>query len=277
MGLFQNKETEARLWAGLITVLIAAGLFFWLWFTYLPYVKPKSEKRATPEFMALEEIEEEELIEPEEFIEPPQVLEEAREPHPTSPVPDNPQPAPLGEPEPSEVKSDKVVTSGDNPTPNKSAEKLVTQTKPSPVQNTTPSPKPEPESKISGEMKNKFAHNGTPAGKETTTSGTATNTPVATTGQGASVQGVMQNGGNRKMLRCNNKFPIAISKPIKVIVEVTVNDKGKVTKAVCKSSLTDASLKQRLIDESLKSTWTPEAGAPEAKGTITWNLVPATK
>ncbi len=255
--------------AALLTLLIAGLLVLLLLCVKisLSFSVPDTPK-ANHTLMALDD---EEFLDPEDFIDPPVEVADAGEPDPSEIIDDTPAPAPIGEPEPAPMKNDKVSTSAQNPKTNNSAEKLVTQKPESPLKHTNPSPKDQPDQKVASEVGNKFnPHNGTPTGKQTGTSGSSD------TGSGAgSAQGYLD--GKRKMLSCNNRFPLRISKEIKVIVEVTVDDKGRVTKARCKTPLGDKSLEKKLEQESLGSTWTPKAGAPLAKGTITWTLRPSTK
>lgn len=262
------SNSRIQLIAAVVTFLVTALLVLLLLF--VKFSLPSSveaEQKTNPTLMAADA---DEFIDPEEFIEPPVEVVDAGEPDPSQAIEETPAPAPLGEPDLAPEKSTKVSTSGDRTSPNNSAEKLVTQKQESTVKHTNPSKKPEPDSRISSEVGNKFnPHNGTPSGKQTGTAGSSD------TGSGAgSTQGYLD--GKRKMLSCNNKFPLRISKEIKVVVAVTVNDKGRVVKAKCKTSV-DPTLARKLENESLGSTWTPKPGAAEAQGTITWTLRPSTK
>lgn len=262
-----SKETRARIIAAAATLLAAVIIFLLLWFVRFAVSAPEPQAKSNPALMAMDA---DEFLDPEEFIEPPIEVVDAGEPDPSQQLDETPAPAPLGEPDLSDTKSDKVSTSGDRTKPNNSAEKLVTQKQESSVKHTNPSKKDEPDSRISSEVGNRFnPHNGTPKGKQTGTQGSSD------TGTGAgSARGYLD--GKRKMLSCNNRFPLKITKEIKVIVAVTINDKGRVVSARCKTPV-DAALAKKLEKESLGSTWTPKAGAPNAQGTITWTLRPSTK
>lgn len=268
MSRRKSNDSTVRLIAALVTLAIAGLIFLLLWLVQLDFVSKDAETKPNPALMALED---DDFLDPEEFIEPPVEVVDAGEPDPSEIVDDTPAPAPLGEPDLAPVKTEKVSTSGKNPKPNNSAEKLVTQKPESPVKHTNPSPKEQPDSKIASEVGNKFnPHSGTPSGKQTGTSGSSD------TGSGAgSAKGYLD--GKRMMLSCNNNFPIKISKEIKVIVDVMVDDKGHVKSARCKTPLSDKVLMKRLEQESLGSKWTPKAGAPLTKGTITWTLKPSTR
>lgn len=263
-----SHESHIRIISGVVTLVVAVLLFLFLWFVTFTVTPTEEPAKTSPALLAIDE---EEFIDPEEFIEPPMEVENAGEPNPMTNNDDSPAPSPAGEPEPSPVKSDKVSTSGKNQTPNSSSEKLVTQKQTSPLTHANPSPKDVPDSKITTEVGGRFTqHNGSPDGKQTGTSGSSQD------GSGAgSAEGYLD--GKRKMLSCNNKFPIKISKDITVKVSVTVNDKGRVIKAKCLTQLADKSLARKLEQESLGSTWTPKAGAPDAIGTITWHLKAVTK
>lgn len=263
-----KNEMKARLIAAAVTLCVA--LLFGvacLLVSLSPRVAKDDVRKAVPSLMAMDEADD--FLDPEEFMEPPVEVEDAGEPDPSEIQDDTPAPTPAGEPDKGEP-NERVSTTGNNARPNKSAEKLVTQKQESPVKHTNPSKKEEPDSRISSEMGNKFnPHNGKPTGKETGTAGSSS------TGSGAgSAVGVLD--GKRKMLSCNNKFSVKLSRQIVVKVRVTVNDKGRVVKARCVTNV-DAALAKKLERESLGSTWTPKAGAPDKEGTITWTLKPAIK
>lgn len=252
--------------AAAVTVTVAALLFLILWYSVFTVPQAKATAPAHPQ---LASIDPEDLLDPEEFIEPPEMVDDAGEPNPNEQQEEPPAPAPLGEPEQG-PKNDRVSVSGPNTTPNNSAEKLATQTKPSPMQHTNPSKKEQPDQKIRSEVGNKFnRHNGTPSGKQTGTSGSSADG----TGSGAA-QGYLD--GKRKMLHCNNKVPVKVSKVTTVKVKVWVNDKGRVTKAQCITNVR-GDLGAKLEKESLGSTWTPKAGEPLKEGIITWTIKPGVK
>lgn len=268
-GEKSNYEYKARIIAAAVTFALLLLMALACLFVKFSLSADDDLRKATPQLMAADM--EDEYMDEEDFIEPPKEVEDAGEPSPSEIQDDTPAPSPLGEPDRSTVKSDKVSTSGNRTKPNKSAEKLVTQKHESSLKHTNPSKKNEPDSRISSEMGNKFnAHNGKPTGKEVGTAGSSD------TGSGAgSAVGTLD--GKRKMLSCNNRFPVRLSRKITVIVKVTVNDKGRVIKARCITPGVDRNLASKLEKESLGSTWTPKAGAANADGRITWTLKPSVR
>lgn len=263
----QNSDRKAHIIAAAVTAV--AVLLFVLACVLVRFSPqaPDLPDRATPQLLAADDVSDDWQ---EEFIEPPVVVDDAGEPQPSEVQDDTPAPAPLGEPDKADVKSDKVSTNGPETKPNNSASKLVTQKKNSPVKHTNPSKKEQPDSRIASEVGQKFPpHNGKSNGKQTDSNGSST----VGSGNGSAVGKL---DGKRRMLSCNDKFPVKLTKQITVIVEVTVNDKGRVIKATCKTHVAE-SIRKKVVEESLKSTWTPKAGAVPAIGTITWTLRPKVK
>lgn len=262
------SDNRIRLLAALITLLVGALIFFWLWLVQYSFSIAEPPQKVSHELMALNE--EDELLDMEEFIEPPIEVPDAGEPNPMTQNDDSAAPSPTGEPQQSPVKSDKVSVSDKNPNPNNSADKQNPKKNESDLKTVTPSPKEQPDSKITSDVKNKFNnHNGTPDGATADVSGSS-----ATGTDTGSVQGVLD--GKRKLLSCNNKLGLKVSKKITVIVDVTVNDQGKVLTANCRTQVA-ANIRQKVETAAKGSTWTPKAGAPVAKGTLTFTIIPTTK
>lgn len=265
----ERLKSERKAHAIATTVTVVAVVLFALACAFVRFSPqaPAAPERANPQLLAVDDAPDDWQ---EEFVEPPVVVDDAGEPQPREVRDDTPAPAPLGEPDKSDVKSDRVSTNGPETKPDNSASKLATQKKDSPVKHTNPSKKEQPDSRIASEVGQKFnPHNGRPNGRKTDSDGSS----AVGSGTGSAVGKL---DGKRRMLSCNDKFPVRLTKQITVIVEVTVNDKGRVIKAKCKTPVVK-SIRDRVERESLGSTWTPKAGAVPAIGTITWTLRPTVK
>lgn len=218
-----------------------------------PAVKESSKE------LAMADIESEDEME-DMFIEP--ILQNAGEENVVEKSAED-APMPQGEPENAVTPNDKLVVNGPNPNKNDESEPLVSSPKPSPVKTTTPSPKDEPDQKIASNMKGQFSpHNGKREGK-----GTTANSGKGGTGTG--VSGSMGNGRKLEHYELPSNFQINQKTVIRVSVEVRAD--GTVQSAHC--SRTD-NLGKLCETYSLRTRWTPKKGAPLAKGTITWTLMP---
>ena len=224
-------------------------------------------KPAPPgETLAMADLEEEEIMEEERVIEP----EIADLGDPETDLRDEDAPMPQGEPDQSEVKNDKLVVNGPNPKANDESEKLVATRRQSDSKTTPPSRKEEPDQRITG-MRNKFSpKNGKTEGQgQTAASGQG--------GRGAGLHGVM-NGG-RKLLNNPTFSDYKITKQNRVIVTVIVLANGTVEPGSSQISQTtysvDSDIRAKIKQYSERTKWTPKEGAPKARATLTWTLMPA--
>lgn len=259
-----SDTTLSQRIAAAATLLIA--LLLWLLLILVPVA---GEEPVKPQKAEIALANPDDLLDPEEFIEPERLVEDAGEASSEEAPEPEPTPKPAGEPEKGPV-NDKVVTSGSNPKPNTSAERLATQRQTSPVKATEPSTHDEPDQKISSEVGGKFSkHNGTHDGKQTGTAGSST-----ADGKGVSAAGTM--GGGRSLKSINKSLQVKLSKPVVVKVEVTVDADGRSSHARCITPGVDASLRRKVEQQSNTARWTPKKGAPNATGTITWTIAPRT-
>lgn len=257
----ENRNTldPNRLIAAVGTLIVALLLLMVLLLVHmpLPSTSPNHPENKTLEMAALEPDETPEFIEP-------LLLEDAGELDATQQT--DPAPVPDGVPDEAPVPQNKRVVNGENPTPNPSSERLVTTTKPSTKQTADPTPKETPDSRIAANMKGQFSpHNGQPGGSST---------PSAQSGSGGTGSGVSGTlKGGRKLINC--PLPtVSLRQKVVIKVEVYVNAAGKVTEANVISGSSDAALREKCRQASLKATWTPQPDAPRTRGVITWTLVP---
>lgn len=179
---------------------------------------------------------------------------------------DEPAPAPEGSPEQADEPQDKLVATGENPMPSSPQEKLTSQKQDSPVKSTEPPKTQKEESKISSTMKDKFSSsNGKTDGKP------------AGTGTGGSGIGTAGSLNGRTFLGCAEPS-VAVSKEVKIVVNVTVDASGKVTEASFKSDSGpgqgNTTLRNACVQASKNARWSKKEGARPARGTITWTLKP---
>lgn len=246
----QNIALGVTLLVLLLLLLLLCGVHMHL---DGPARKPASEE------LAMADIEPEELQE-EMFIEP--ILQDAGEENVVEKSSED-APMPQGEPEQAVVPNEKLVVNGPNPNKNDESEPIVAAKKPSPVKTTAPSQKDEPDQKIASSMKGQFSpHNGKPEGKGSTASS-------GKGGTGSGVSGSMGNGRKLEHYELPSNFQINQKTVIRVSVEVRAD--GTVQSAHC--SRTDH-LGKLCETYSKRTRWTPKKGAPVAKGTITWTLMP---
>ncbi len=247
-----------RLIAIVATVIIALLLLMTLLFVHLdlPAKSPESEAQT----LTMDALDPEDVP---EFIEP-LLLEDAGDLDVMEET--DPAPVPDGQPQEAPEPSNKKVVNGENPNPNPSQEKLVTTKQPSTKKTTDPTPKQEPDQSIAANMKSQFSpNNGKPGGSST---------PSANSGSGGTGSGAIGTlKGGRKLLSC--PLPsVTLRQKVVIKVEVYVNAQGKVTEANVLSGSSDATLREKCRQASLKATWTPQADAPRTRGVITWTLVP---
>lgn len=67
---------------------------------------------------------------------------------------------------------------------------------------------------------------------------------------------------------------VTLRQKVVIKVEVYVAADGHVTEANVISGSSDATLREKCRQASLRARWTPKADAPRTRGVITWTLVP---
>lgn len=241
-----------------VTLLVALLLLLLLYGVHIQTGDKCLENRPHKD-LTMADIEPEEVAE-EMFIEP--ILQEAGEEH-VAEQSEQDAPMPQGEPEQAPVPNEKLVVNGPNPKKNNESEPLMSSKKPSPVKSAVPSQKDEPDQKITSDMKGSFSpHNGKRNGK-----GASANSGKG--GSGSGVSGSMGNGRRLEHYELPTDFRINQKTVIRVSVEVRAD--GTVQSARCSRS---DRLGKLCETYSLRTRWTPKKGAPVARGTITWTLMP---
>lgn len=248
----KNEIKKERLIALAVTFLITLLLLLVLYFGGIKFDKALLAEASVPEIATLED---EEL-----FIEP-EVLTDLGEPDAV----EQSEPAPVykGEPEPAEKENTKLVVPDKNPKPAPPVEKPVTQKRESPVKATTPSATDEEKQKVTSALANKFGGNN---GSKTGDKGSA--------GSGGSGAGVSGSVSGRTFKGCN-KPSVSLRNKVTVVVNVTINAEGRVVSAKAKAgSGADAYIIKACEQAALTARWSEKKDAPEAKGTLTFTIIP---
>ncbi|MBP3298695.1 MAG: hypothetical protein J6L73_03330 [Muribaculaceae bacterium] len=239
-----------------VTVIVALLLLILLTGTRLslPERKASPAKELTMADIKAEDPED-------KFIEP--ILQDAGEP--SEATDESSAPLPQGEPKQAPVENDRLVVNGDNPEKNPSTEKLTSVTRPNPAKTTTPSKKDEPDQAITSAMKGQFSStNGRRDGRGTT----------AVSGAGGAGTGVSGTMGNGRKLESWTLPSVSLTQRTVIRITVMVRADGTVESATAQPGSAPPDLKEKCRRASLNTRWTPKTGAPLAKGTITWTLVP---
>lgn len=171
---------------------------------------------------------------------------------------------PSGEPEQSPTPVNKQVVNGPAKEPTKSNENLVSQKTTSPVETTPASKKDSPDSKISSNVKNAFSpHNGLESGK-----------PQSSGTGGESIGAASGNVNGRDFLGCEPAPKVRLTGPVTVIVDIVVDENGKVIEASYRSGTSDTSIRNACVRASYNARWTAKKGSKRTPGTLTWRLKP---
>lgn len=175
---------------------------------------------------------------------------------------DKPAAAPAGEPEFSETPVEELVTPGDNPEPTPPADKMITQTDPSPVTVTEPSVSDREKSKISSDMAKGFSSaNGKTDGKP------------GSNGAGGSGIGVKGSLSGRVLEKCPHPS-VKLERKTVVVVKITVDEKGNVVEASFQSGTTDSKIKKACVEAARNAKWSESKGKYRQPGTITFTIIP---
>lgn len=237
--------------AGAVTFVVAALIILLLFCCGL-----RMDRRQLAADSIAEEAEEPLFIEPELLTEPGETLEEAATQQEAAPTPS-------GLPEKAETEVKENITKADNPKPNPSTEKVITQKQPSPVTTVKPSDKEKEESQITSKVGNAFgAKNGTTEGKH------------GSSGSGGAGEGVSGKLNGRSFMGCT--LPrVQLKSTYVVKISVTVDETGHVTAATV-SSAGGASqdILTKCVAAARTARWSEKPGAADARGTLTFTLVP---
>lgn len=247
-------KLSASVIAGLVTFVCALIILLLLFILGLRADREALAESSMPEIQDVEEY----------YLEPDLIVDDNPGDENAEQI-DNPAPQPLGEPDPAEVEQPvKTVVAKEEPKEKpKAADKNITTKKESPVKAAEPKPTAEEEKRLAN-VKGKFKsdNNGSSTGKDAATSGSG--------GDGVSASG---NLNGRKMLNCSS-WKVRLAQKTTVVVDVTVDAGGKTLSAVARKGAGTANLRKECEKMALTSTWTPKKGAPTAKGTITFTIVP---
>lgn len=191
------------------------------------------------------------------FLEPELLTEAGQEETQTE---DQPVAPLAGEPEPAPEPQPKVVEKLPDPTPKVPKEKVITQTKPSPVQETPPKGEEE-KKRAAAAVANKFGGpNGSVEGK------------FETSGGGESAVGVTGTMNGRRFLGCP-KPDVKLRHKTVVKVEVTVDAAGKVISASATGGAS-AEIRRACENAARQARWSEKKGAVSTRGSITFTITP---
>lgn len=260
-----NRKRNDSVIAAVITFVVALLILLWLFFGGLTFDRAQLASVSTPE---IQTVDEEEL-----FLEP-ELIQDLREAdlnkdegEPEAAVQETPSPPVKGQPQPAEVENNKVVVPSKNedPTPKPPVEKPVTQNKPSPVKATEPPKNDEAKQTVTSQMAGKFqSQNGSPSGSNESTGAAAT--------AGIGAEGV----ANGRTFKSCPKPSVALQNKVVVVVTVTINSAGNVTKAIArsKSGNPSQSILTACQNAALKAKWSEDPNTPSVTGTITFTITP---
>ncbi len=249
-----NINRRTRLVAAALTLLLAGLIVVFLIVGTIDVGRDAEDDRVAMQ----DQSDEEEDI----FLEPEFLATGDEAPEPTEEA----APIPTGAPAEAEEPVERPVVKADNPKPNNSAEKLVTQKAESPVKTVKPSKRDEEEAEVSSRMKNKFnAKNGRADGSG------------SNAGSGGSGSGAAGRLKGRTFLGCPEP-KVEVARSVSIVVNVTVDAAGHVTSASFASDsgpgAGNVALRDACVRQSRKARWSAKEGAPPAKGTLTWHLLP---
>lgn len=245
---------RSRLVAAVLTALIAALIVVVLCVSSMGWDSSRLAENAVADTAMTEE---------EDVFLEPELLETGD----NSPVPaDEAAPVPTGEPEQAETPVERPVAKADNPRHNAETERLVSSKAESPVKTVRPSARDEEEALVSSKMKNKFnAKNGRSDGRGTQA------------GSGGSGSGAAGRLRGRTFLGCPEP-KVEVPRSVSIVVNVTVDAEGRVTAASFGSDsgpgAGNTRLREACVRQSRKARWSAKEGAPPARGTLTWHLLP---
>lgn len=257
-----NRATKDRFVAGGVTIAVALMLLLLLFFTGIGLDKEQLAASSIPETGNDEEL----FIEPELDLEelPAQNLEQGS---PDANKEDESPSEPFkGDPLKSDNEQPQRIEPGRNPAPAPANSPQKTQKTTSPVKTTEPTATERERQQASSKVAGAFsANNGSNKGSN------AGNGATSGRGAGLSVSGSL-NG--RKFLGCD-KFNPELENKVTVKVSVTVNAEGIVTAAkITGASQASEKVKNQCLRAAHTARWAKKAGAPDQRGTLTFNIVP---
>ena len=174
---------------------------------------------------------------------------------------------PSGLPDPAPENQPVRVVRNDVPPPEEPVStkpKLVSTDKPADVKSTTPKVSTEDEKRIAA-LGGKFK-----------TENNGGNTSGESAGTSPVAQGVLSGSGvngKRRMESCNTKT-VSVSQKVVIKVNVVVAENGTVKSANATGGAGNPELRNQCVQWALKSRWTPQAGAGDVPGSITFTIIP---
>lgn len=248
-----SRNKKDSIIAAAITFGVALIILLWLFFGGLTFDRANLAATSIPEIQATDE---EEL-----FVEP-ELIQDLGEPDAVTQ--DEPAPAFKGLPEQADKENTKLVVPGKNEQPAPPVEKPVTQTKPSPVTATEPPKNNEDRQKVTSKMAGKFAPNN---GSETGNTGSA--------GAGGTGVGISGSVTGRTFKGCP-KPSVELQNKVVVVVNVTIDSQGRVTKATARSK--SGNVSQAILtacqNAAKQARWSEDKDTPSANGTLTFTITP---
>lgn len=252
-----QKPGKVQYIAAAATLLTAFLLLVLLWSVSLGYDREKLAAASIPE-----EPDEEVYIQPEMLeLKPADDAEEEAD----VAVPSEAEALGLPQKVEQEPPKTQQAVHSDNTTPTQSNQTLVTQHKPSAVQSEPAKPNPKPDqTKLSSQMGAQFnAQNGSTSGRTGAAGSGGTGTSVNSQGiKGRTFKGYVGT------VRSKTAFKATVK------VRVTVNAAGKVISASLQSAGgAPSDVAQQCLGWAKLCTWSEKAGAADAQGVITYNVV----
>lgn len=245
-----KDSNTSRIIAAAVTALAVLVILLMLMFSTIGRDRAALASASIPEEPADEEL----FIDPElTDLGEPEPLEESLEA----------APSPQGEPEQGPDNNEKVDP-GPAEKPLPQAENVIKQQKPSPVQSPDTKKTDKKESKIAQSMQSKFSpKNGKHDGKH------------GSTGAGGKGSGVSGNLNGRSFIGCPLPKGLKLKETVRVVISVTVDASGHVTKATYKSgSAASAEIRRACERSAMQARWTEKPGQAEQRGTLTFTIVP---
>lgn len=245
-----NRERKDQGIAAAITIVVAALIVLVLLLGGLKYDPSLTARSSIPEI----------IPETETFLEPEilrELGEEASQKH------DAPAPAEKGEPDPGPTEKLESALPAEKPKPREKPDVAPQPRaeKPQPVKAAEPEASAEEKKRVTSAMSKFGPKNGTPNGS-TGTNGAG--------GQGTGMSGV---ASGRSFLGCP-KPSVALRNHVKVVVDVVIDAQGRVTMAHARAGAS-AEIRRACEQAARSAKWSAKEGAPETKGTITFNIYPS--
>ena len=242
-----QQENKDRIIAGTITAVVVALILVFLFVVGIGWDKAALSQSSIPEEQSDEEL----------FLDPELLdLGETQ-----TDMIDAPAPSEIGEPELAEQENPEPVVKGENPKPTPPQEKIITQSKDSPVKKTEPNATDRELKKVTSTVANSFsAKNGKTDGK------------FNSSGSGTTGVGVTGSARGRSFIGCP-KPVVELTRKTTVVVNIQVDEDGKVISASAGGSA-NADIRRKCEQAAMQATWSKKPGSGITPGTITFTITP---